>query len=391
MKRFMKLLPVICLLVFLCGVTVSADEAQITADVVKLGTENVESFAGHSYSYGKNDIVNINGASYCGKIIPIYVSEPGKLYFAFDENSSLSTSVQVCFLSNRNSAYGSTYTYSASSIKSGKHYAQVDTVGTYYILLNSSSYYSSITTNTLSFRSYVVSNNYGTTPVSVSGDAGKTKNVTFYKHDYTVSGKELYIKYQAKAAGYVTITPKVGSGYVTLCNSKKKDLSGQKTLNVSSSYASNKKVTYGVVKGTYYIKVKTYDDQFSLNIKLTKISESSGSSKKKAKTIAVNKTRKGTIVAGNNKVDWYKFKLTKSSKVTINVSGATDGSFKITVYKGNSSKGYTYLYDDFSAKLQSVKQFSSTRTKFAKGTYYIKVERYYAKSSGYYSIKWQKK
>lgn len=304
---------------------------------------------------------------------------------------ALSAGVQICLLNNRNNAYGSSYSYSVSSIKNGKHYAQVDAAGTYYILLNSSSYYSSITTNSLSFRTYVVSKNYGTTPVSVSGDAGKTRSVTFYKHDYSVSGKDLYIKYQAKAAGYVTIAPKIGSGYVTLCNSKKKDLSGQRTLNAGSSYARSKKVVYGVTKGTYYIKVRTYDAQFTLNMKLTKISENSGASKKKAKTISANKTYKGTIVAGSNTVDWYKFKLSKSSKVTINVNGATNGTLKITVYKGSTSKGSASLSDDFKAKLQSVKQFTSTRTKFAKGTYYIRIERSNTQSSGYYSLKWQKK
>lgn len=96
MKRFLKLLPVICLFVFLCGVTVSADEAQITADVVKTGTENVQNFAVHSYSYGKNDLVNIGGKNYCGKIIPIYVSEPGKMYFAFDESCVFCKLLSAC-------------------------------------------------------------------------------------------------------------------------------------------------------------------------------------------------------------------------------------------------------------------------------------------------------
>lgn len=391
MKRFMKALALACLFVFMCGVTVSADEATITADVVKKGTEVVQNFAVHSYSYGKNDLVTIGNQTFCGKMIPIYVSEPGKLFFSFDQSSTLSVNVQVAFLNNRNNSYGQHNSYSASSIKNGKHYVQVDVAGTYYILLNSSSYYSSITSNTVSFRSYVVSNSYGTTPISVSGDVNKTRRVDFYRHDYTVSGKDMYIKYQAKAAGYITIAPKVGSGYVTLCNSKKKELSGQKTLNANTSDASSKKVTYGVTKGTYYIKVKTYDLQFSLNMKLTKVSEKSGASKSNARTISAKKTYKGTIVAGKQTVDWYKFKLTKSSKVTIDFNGSTNSRFKITVYKGSKNMGSSDASDDFKVKLQSVRQFTSKRVKFAKGTYYVKVERANTQSSGYYSLKWQKK
>ena len=396
MRKFMKALALTCLFVFMCGVTVSADaatnEREITANVVKKGTEVVQNFGEYSYSYTKSNMITIGGTPYYGKAIPIQIPEAGVLHLAFTGNQSISAYMNVSlFDGTANNRRVITVTNTAQGIANTDQYIEVSTPGKYYIALYTGTYYDQFTSNTVSFRPYVVSSKYGSVPVSVSGDVNKTRRVDFYRHDYKVSGKDMYIKYQAKAAGYVTIASKVGYGYVTLCNSKKKALSSQKTLNVNSSYASNKKVIYGVTKGTYYIKVKNYDAQFSLNMKLTKVSEKSGASKSKARTVSAKKTYKGTIVAGNKTVDWYKFKLTKSSRVSLDINGSTNDSFKITVYKGSKVMGSSYAYNDFKVQFRSVKQFTTKRASFSKGTYYIKVERANTQSSGYYSLKWQKK
>lgn len=389
MKKFLKFMTVVCMLVLMCGVAVSADETPITADVVKSGTENPAAFAKHSYTYGQTDTFVIGTNPFYGKIIPITISEPGRLYLSFDENQSLSTTAQIGILSNRNSTSGQFSTYSSTDyLKNKLIYANISTAGTYYIILNSSQYYSSLTSNTITFSTYVVGSSFGTVEQSVTN---RNTTITYYTGNYSSSAPDLYIKYKAPANGYLTLTANSGSGYVTLCNAKKKALSTKDTIH--SEYTNNKSV-YGVKKGTtYYVKVNSYENTFALNLKTTAISEKSGASKKKAKTMAVNKNVKGTIVAGTKTADWYKIVLTKSSRVTINVKSSSNGNLKISVYKGSSSYGSGSMSGiNYSNQFISVNKYNtSQRVRWTKGTYYVKVERGNSTSSGYYTLKWQKK
>ncbi len=189
-----------------------------------------------------------------------------------------------------------------------------------------------------------------------------------------------YFKYKATATGYIRTYANEEVGYgvkVTLCNSSKKAL--------STAAFVRKNPTYGVRKGkTYWIRLtnsySNSDGFYAFQIKSTKITEKSGKTLKKAVTVKRKKVVKGTIEAGVNQADWYKFKLTGRKAVKISLTGGTDNAFKFTVYRGTKKIGSKNGYNNFKGTLKSA-------GKWPKGTYYIKVQRV-GKTSGYYSMKW---
>lgn len=198
-----------------------------------------------------------------------------------------------------------------------------------------------------------------------------------------------YIKYKAKSNGYVTFELFKDdnyifdtSMYVEICNSGKKSLSRQNYL-----YTNDASIVFGVKKGvTYYFKVTSASGLIAIRCTEKSVSEKSGSKLKKAKTLSKNKKVTGVIAAGDKTADWYKIKVTKSSKLTFTVSGSCTGSFKLTLYKSNGKKwatGTTMIND------MNDKDSLKTNKKVSKGTYYIKVERTDSKSTGYYTLKWK--
>lgn len=208
------------------------------------------------------------------------------------------------------------------------------------------------------------------------------------------SGKEIligqkeaqtnYLKFKATKNGYLTITPSKEAEYsqVTLCNSKKKAVSNA----VYPKYA-----TFGVKKGTtYYVKVASrYNGNGVYGITATNkpIKEKSGKNKAKAVTLKKNKKVKGTIVAGSNQADWYKFKLTKNIKqMKVFINGGTNGELKAKVY---NSKGKAVGYNAASIHNTGRSYYLQISGKIKKGTYYIKVYRGNKKSSGYYTLSWK--
>lgn len=186
-------------------------------------------------------------------------------------------------------------------------------------------------------------------------------------------------KFKATKTGYLKVQTS-DSCYISLCNSKKKALSGE-TL---SGYAP----AYGVKKGTtYYVKVRTTstnsDGVYNLRATNTAVSEKSGSSKAKAVTIKKGQTLKGTVLAGENKADWYKFKLTGKKAVKVIMKGETNDTLKATVYQGSRSvRSMNFYYNSKSLTLKSI-------GKWPKGTYYVKIYRGNSKSSGHYSVTWK--
>lgn len=192
-----------------------------------------------------------------------------------------------------------------------------------------------------------------------------------------------YFKVRATSAGYITVQANNLSGNVTLMDSSKK-----KALS-NAVYVSDysPKVTFGVKKGTYYIKAKNnytnYDGIYQIKYTNKRIKEKSGKKKSRAVLLKKKRTKKGTIVAGEKRTDWYKFRVTKRKTVRITMKGATNDELKVAVYKGGRNIGRGTLYESRGGvKLKSL-------GKLSKGTYYIKVYRGNKKSSGWYSLSWR--
>ena len=168
-----------------------------------------------------------------------------------------------------------------------------------------------------------------------------------------------YFKVRATSAGYITVQANNLSGNVTLMNSsKKKALSNA----VSARDYSPTKVTFGVKKGTYYIKAKNNDTNDGIyQIKYTnkRIKEKSGKKKSRAVLLKKKRTKKGTIVAGEKRTDWYKFRVTKRKTVRITMKGATNDELKVAVYKGGRNIGRGTLYESRGGvKLKSLGKLS---------------------------------
>lgn len=189
-------------------------------------------------------------------------------------------------------------------------------------------------------------------------------------------------RFKASSTGYIRVdTTDVdddSSVSVTLLSSRKA---------LSSTADSASKPVYGVKKGvTYYIRARAgYSRGGGYRLKVTnhKISEKSGSSRSKAVNIKRDSTVKGTVIAGESRSDWYKFKLSGKKSVSLTVKGATNDRLKIEVYSGRKKvKTSTFYSSTESLTLRSA-------GKWKKGTYHIKVYRGNSRSSGWYSLKWR--
>lgn len=232
------------------------------------------------------------------------------------------------------------------------------------------------------------------------------KDSDCYNAGYTAY-KTNYIKFKATKTGYVTITFKGASsvyanpaGYVTFCNSKKKAL-GETQEAWSTNYSQSWGYTrsYGVKKGqTYYFAVVS-NGGVKITANVTAVTKSSANTKAKAKTLAKGKTAKGVIIAGQNKADWYKIKMTSSQKLKLTYTAKSNGDndqygIKVTFYDTDgkmwTNNSWGYVTPQYPSDGMTITMVNSSGTKFAipAGTYYVKVERYNKNSSGYYTLKW---
>lgn len=149
--------------------------------------------------------------------------------------------------------------------------------------------------------------------------------------------------------------------------------------------------TYGVQKGIYYLQVSGYS-KYAVQANYTKFTDNGGASKKKAKTIKLNKTVYGVMPFGEKKTkaDWFKVKVTKSKKLRVDLDTIGTGYFDFYVYGPSCPKGIRLgsLYNT-GGTAKIVRLGTNKEVKVKKGTYYIKVVRNSgsAAGSGVYSIK----
>ena len=188
-----------------------------------------------------------------------------------------------------------------------------------------------------------------------------------------------YFKFKATSTGYLKISRSATyKANITLLNSKKKAYSKE-------SYGNT--IYYGVQKGsTYYIKIKApsnNDGAYILKVTNKAVKEKSGSKKSNAVTMAYNKSKTGTIIAGSSRSDYYKFKLTKKKKIKIIFKGHTNDKLTVKVYKGSQNVGSGNFYN--SNKTLTMESYS----KLPPGTYYVKISRANKYSSGDYKVYWK--
>ena len=209
------------------------------------------------------------------------------------------------------------------------------------------------------------------------------------------TGKTLYHKLVVKKSGLVAIcgneyresgTSLQAAGLnIQLCNAKKKPLHNA-YLSSLNTYTEK----YALKKGTYYVAVSS-SQRYQLKAESKAWKDKSGKSKKKAATIKKGKSADGMVMVneGMKKGDWYKVKLTKRSKLRINITAACTGvvsNLKVQIIPAN--RHYT-LINSTSLIGNKGKKLAS-RNKLAAGTYYIKVSKVTKSASGVYRIKFVK-
>lgn len=212
-----------------------------------------------------------------------------------------------------------------------------------------------------------------------------TRGVTYYG----ASPKETYYYYKVTApkTGYFTVSltdVETGSEtYVKLLNSTKK--------TISSSVRLTSSTRYGVNKGTYYIAVKSTSKVYGIKASLTTVTESkAGTTRSKASRIYKGATKKGIITASQSSkiADWYKFTISKSQKVYLDVTTRIGkGQLRIAVYKsGKTANCGARLYDKNYSEGTIMPYTSKYTKKLSAGTYYVKIEKKNS-GNGYYKIR----
>ena len=206
-----------------------------------------------------------------------------------------------------------------------------------------------------------------------------------YTGDYN---KTVYHKIVMKSAGYIDLTANgfysngtASSLSATITNSKKKVISNSIYLYSGNGYTTR----VAVGKGTYYVAVKK-GDIYQLCYKSKAIKEKSGKSKKKAVQLKKKKTVNGLMLMGEStkKVDWYKVKLTKKSKLKFQVKNYGEDTISVEVVP--ASKNFKVYFNTSSISGNTGKTIQSTK-KWPKGTYYLKFTKSNKAYSSHYTVK----
>lgn len=199
--------------------------------------------------------------------------------------------------------------------------------------------------------------------------------------------KSVYFKFTVNKTSKLTF--KIGSEYgkyITLCNSKKKAITGEEYISGSES-----KVVFAVSKGTYYIRLKASKGLVSITPTFTAVSNASGPSKAKAGTMKMNgKTQNVVVLPGDSTKKYYylKFYNPKNQKVYLNTNSSyTSGKMQIEFFNTkNSSFGSRTIWNGINEK-NTFNPYVYTYTgnngyKLPKGTYYVRFTKLDKKTAG---------
>lgn len=240
---------------------------------------------------------------------------------------------------------------------------------------------------------YVVTKTYNNAPYKIKyAYASSFGSLTAGKYKSVFSdGKSSYdMAFKATKNGYIKVAGNPLSGYVTLLDSKQKAISDESYISSTSSSSYMKTAIFGVQKGkTYYIKFRpNVSGKQNIKVTITGVSDVSGASKAKAKTIKKKTTYKGTITAGSSVQDWYKLKTTKKGTFKLRITGRASGNGSVVIQVIPASSKVKIYGDTIRRQNSSTGTAEYTIKNMPAGTYYIRVYRGSAKSSGYYTINW---
>ena len=268
--------------------------------------------------------------------------------------------------------------------------------GTYYIEVQSDSWYQAVTDCKYIVRAKFSSSKYwekefnddtaSATPIKVNTSYnGTTRNGYDYEKDYYV--------FNTTKAGYVTVDftntkPLLSSSAeiwnVTLYGVFEDELTEINTMTVSAKDKKASMITFGLPKGTYYIKVQSNSwyqavETYKYTICATFTASNNwekefNNNSTSATSIKLNEKYSGTIYNGYDyENDYYKVKTTKKSTIDVafyntKPTSSEDEAFEVTVYDSRLNSLATQTVNA-NSKSVAIK----LKNKPA-GTYYIKVQ-----------------
>ncbi len=172
------------------------------------------------------------------------------------------------------------------------------------------------------------------------------------------------------------------------------DQSGNTNIDGSDSYygvsgdSNCTTYTFGVTKGTYYIKIKQYSSSYysgrnySLKVNFTATDDwetENNSSKNSANNISLNQTINGALSMKGDE-DWYCVYVPSSREIAVTFShellSSSSSYWTFTIYDSSNSKIYSM------SRRGDTESVTSDYISVSSGTYYVKVKQY---SSSYYS------
>ena len=237
---------------------------------------------------------------------------------------------------------------------------------------------------------------------AVAGPIGATTNGEYHKLVMARDGYvSLSVLSQYQDYGYKSVCK------ISIHNSSKKRLSDYKYNNYFASYNYMKEQFWALKKGTYYVKVTmdyptvSYNDgtnyynnlqnKYYVATALKYITDSAATKKSKATTIKLKASKQGLIKltdarssSSGSAGDWYKFTLSRTTKVRLYVNGYTTNRTDTTQSLRFSVYGKTTY-----SKLSSLARGKTTT--LPRGTYYIRLYKTSKTDSGYYKIGLNKK
>ena len=144
---------------------------------------------------------------------------------------------------------------------------------------------------------------------------------------------------------------------------------------------------YFLVKpGTYYLRY-IGSDGYKLHLDYKYCSRKAATSKKKAKTIKAKQKVSGFFYKDEKKTHWYKLKLTKKKKIRLSLTSYGSGAMRVYLMGPRilAKNSYIWCYDTSYTDIMGNRYNRS----LSKGTYYLKVVKENAATSGMYVVSWR--
>ncbi len=203
---------------------------------------------------------------------------------------------------------------------------------------------------------------------------------TTYNGSVSKAQKDNYYKFTLNASGRLTVNAfaKVRTVHYFIYDASGKELYDKYHGWDETAGQSSVTKTFDLTKGTYYFVVSysSGEGNYSFNLSLTSANESftetgngTNNTFESASPISLNTEYKG-LIAENDDLDYYKFTIPSSGRITNNAIGKMD-RIHYLIYDTSGKKLYDrYFYDDSVTGQSSV----SENIDLTKGTYYFAVE-----------------